>query len=152
MPDDFTADLDGECIAFARYLTGGTPGPYVLEKYRDAHQRHAALRSGTPIIERALLAAARAAAPGAWLVDAYTAIFLKKAVVRKKWVLLVAILESCAPTADYFDRPDPGGRVAAIARLGGRGILFLVGLVLSMIVFLPIHLLSRPRPDARAVR
>ena len=119
MRDERLANLDRECVTFARYLTGQTPGPYVTEKYRDAHLRHDVLRAETSTIERTLLRVARATGPGAWLVDAYTAIFLRKAPVRKKWVLLVAILESCAPTAEYFERTGPrrpSGRADASGR------------------------------------
>jgi len=140
MAEDREDDLGRECAAFARYLTGQVPSAYVLEKYRDAHARCAPLRA-TAAIDRLLLSVARAHGRGAWLVDAYTAVFLKGAVVRKKWVLLVALLESSAPASDYFDAPDPGGRGVLVARLAWKGAAFVLALCLSTVVFLPFHLL-----------
>lgn len=146
------ARLDRECTAYARYLTGQAVTAYVLGKYADAHHRHPELNAATaPRFDRFLLSVAGAHSLGTWLVDAYTAVFLKSAVVRKKWILLVAILESAAPTDRFFDRPDPGGLVAAVARLGWRGVTFVVGLLVSSVLFLPVQLLaggttSPPRP------
>src|SRR5262245_29613916 len=147
MADPHTrARLDRECAAYARYLTGHAVSGYVLGKYADAHQRHPELNAATAArFDRFLLSVAAVYPLGPWLVDVYTAVFFKSAVVRKKWVLLVAILESAAPTAQFFDRPDPGGLVAAVARLAWRGVTFVVGLLLSSVLFLPVLLLvGRP--------
>jgi hypothetical protein len=140
------ARLDRECAAYARYLTGHAVAGYVLGKYADAHQRHQVLNAATAArFDRFLVSVAALYPLGTWLVDVYTAVFFKPAVVRKKWVLLVAILESAAPTAQFFDRPDPGGLVAAVARLAWRGVTFVVGLLLSSVLFLPVQLLvGRP--------
>jgi hypothetical protein len=147
------ADLDRECAAFARYLTGQTPSGYVSGKYRDAHARHTRLDTGTAWrFDRLLVSVARANGLGAWLVDAYTAVFLKRALVRRKWILLVAILETTAPTAEIFDVPDSGTRTALIARLAGRGVVFVVGLGLSAIVFLPVHLVLTATSGSEAGR
>jgi hypothetical protein len=143
MPDvTGTADLNLECVRFARYLTKQAVTPYVLEKYRDAHVRHPRLDAATaPRFDRLLVAIARAHGLGAWLVDTYTAVFLKPAIIRQKWVLLVAILESTAPTAAIFDAPDSGNRGALFLWLAGRGAAFAFGLGVSAIMFLPVHLI-----------
>jgi hypothetical protein len=143
VPDDRV--LDEECIAFTRYLTGQVPAAYAREKYRDAHARNALLHA-TATVDRLLLSVARAHGLGAWLADAYTAVFLKRAVVRKKWVLLVAILESSAPASDFFDTPDSGGRALLLARLAWKGVAFVVGLGLSTVLFLPSQLLMGAPP------
>jgi hypothetical protein len=136
------AGLNLECVRFARYLTKQPVTPYVLDKYRDAHARHPGLNAATAgRFDRLLVSVARAHGLGAWLVDAYTAVFLKPALVRRKWVLLVAILESTAPTAALFDSPGSDNRAALFARLAGRAAGFAFGLGLSAVVFLPLHLL-----------
>lgn len=138
----FAAGLDGECVRFTRYLTRQAPTRYVLDKYRDAHERQPHLDAArAQRFDRFLIAAARAHGMGCWLVDAYTAVFRKSAVVRRKWVLLVAILESTAPTAAIFDVPDSENRVALVMRLAFRGTAFVVGLGVSALLFLPVHLL-----------
>jgi hypothetical protein len=134
--------LDAECIRFVRYLTRQAPTPYVLDKYRDAHRRQSHLSAASARrFDRVLIAVARAHGAGAWLVDAYTAVFRKSALVRRKWVLLVAILESTAPTAGIFEVPDSENRAALLIRLAARGAAFVVGLALSAIVFLPVQAL-----------
>jgi hypothetical protein len=133
-------DLDRECAGFAGYLTGLPVTEYVLEKYHDAHARQTRLDArAAATFDRWLISIARAHALGAWLADTYTSVFFKRALVRRKWILLVAILESVAPTAGLFDVPDPGGRGAFVARLGWRGLAFLVGLGISSVLFLPAH-------------
>lgn len=141
------AQLDRESAAYARYLTGQTISDYVLGKYADAHARHPELTAHEARrFDRFLLQVAGAHPLGTWLVDTYTAVFLRPAIVRKKWILLVAILENASPTAQIFDRPDPGGRTATVVRLGWRGVTFLAGLLLSSVVFLPVQLLARGTP------
>jgi hypothetical protein len=133
-------DLGRECAAIARYLTGHTPTGYVLAKYRDAHARHEHLNGGSAV-DRFLLRVARTSTAGAWLVDCYTALFARTAVVRRKSVLVVALLESSAPSAEYFDSPDRGGAAGSIARLGLRGALFSAGVLGSIVLLAPIHAL-----------
>jgi hypothetical protein len=134
--------LDAECVSFARYLTRQTPTPYVLDKYRDAHGLQSHLNAAwASRFDRALIAVARAHGAGTWLVDAYTAVFRKSALVRRKWVLLVAILESTAPTAAIFEGPDSEHRAALVMRLAARGAAFAIGLALSAVVFLPLQVL-----------
>ena len=137
-PDD--DHLDREGARFVRYLTAQAPTAYVVAKYLEAHAHSEALRrDGRCRFERLLLAVAGAHALGARLVDAYTAIFLKTALVRRKWVLLLAILETCAPTAEYFDEPHDTGRAAVLARLGWQGAMFALTLLLSVLVFTPLR-------------
>ena len=48
---------------------------------------------------------------GPWstkIIDAYTRVFRPFSTVRKKLILLLAILESCAPTHAYLDSVDSG--------------------------------------------
>jgi hypothetical protein len=147
------AVLDRECLVFARYLTGRQPSAYAMTKYRDAHHRDARLGAGTaPRFDRLLVSLARAHGLGAWLVDAYTAVFFKPAIVRKKWVLLVAILESAAPTAEFFDVPETGGRLALLGRLAWRGVMFGAGLLVSLVLLLPLHLVFAATSRGRDAR
>lgn len=134
--------LDRECLAFARYLTRQPPTDYTVEKYGDAHARSELLRADRASrFDVFLLTIARTHPLGAWLVDTYTAVFLRRALVRRKWVLLLAILESSAPSADYFDVPDAGGRPVLAARLVLKGAGFVFALVVAMVMFMPVHLL-----------
>jgi hypothetical protein len=138
------ADLDRECLAIARYLTGQTPNAYVLGKYRDAHARHPRLEARAPA-DRFLLRIARSSPAGAWLVDCYTALFCRTASIRRKSVLVVALLESSAPAGDYFDAPETASVPRLVSRLAVRGVLFGAGVAGSMVLLAPIHALLRLR-------
>jgi len=136
-------ELDRECLAFSAYLIRQRPNEYVLAKYRDAHNASGIVELYESLFLDRLLVGVAAAHPiGAKLVDAYTAIFYKKSTVRRKWILLLAILESCAPTYKYFDVPDVGGRAWLATRLLWQGLGFILALTLSVVLFMPAHLIS----------
>src|SRR5262245_31192281 len=135
--------LDRECQAFSAYLIKQTPNEYVLAKYRDAHAASGIvglIEEG--FLDRFLVGVAAAHPIGAKLVDAYTAVFYKRSAVRRKWILLLAILESCAPTYKYFDLPDAGGRYWLAARLLWLGLCFILVFSLSVMLFAPAHIIS----------
>ncbi|MCG3160271.1 MAG: hypothetical protein JMDDDDMK_01340 [Acidobacteria bacterium] len=62
--------------------------------------------------------------------------------MRRKWILLLAILESCAPTHKYFDGPDAGGKTRLAARLLWQGLVFILAFGLSVVLLMPAHLIS----------
>ncbi len=136
-------ELDRECLAFSAYLIRQRPDDYVLEKYREAHDASGIVRRNEGgFLDRLLLGAATAHPIGAKLVDAYTAIFYKRSTVRRKWILLLAILESCAPTYRFFDSPDAGDKAWLAVRLLWQGMGFILALGLSIILFMPAHIVS----------
>jgi hypothetical protein len=135
--------LDRECEAFSAYLIRQRPNDYVLAKYRDAHDAGGIVESNEKrFLDRFLIGVAAANPIGAKLVDAYTAVFYKRSAVRRKWILLLAILESCAPTYKYFELPDVGGRFWLSVRLLWLGLGFILAFGLSVILFAPAHLIS----------
>ncbi|MGE0126717.1 MAG: hypothetical protein AB7U82_01335 [Blastocatellales bacterium] len=134
--------LNRECQAFSIYLVKQQPNEYVMAKYREAHNASGIVaRNEGGFLDRLLVGVAAAHPIGARLVDAYTAIFYKKSSVRRKWILLLAILESCAPTYKYFDVPDGGGRGWLAFRLLWQGLSFILAFGLSIILFMPAHLI-----------
>ncbi|HKQ77193.1 MAG TPA: hypothetical protein VJ810_26080 [Blastocatellia bacterium] len=140
---ELKGELDRECLAFSAYLIRQRPNGYVMAKYRDAHDTSGIVElNGLPFLDRFLVGVAAAHPVGAKLVDAYTAVFCKRSAVRRKWILLLAILESCAPTYKYFDLPDSGGRFTLASRLLWQGLGFILAFILSVILFMPAHLIS----------
>jgi hypothetical protein len=134
------ASLDRECRVFATYLTGREPREYVLASYRAAHERGELARLPAPDgFERALVRLATFR-PTTRIVDVYTALFMKRAVVRKKLVLVLAILESSAPAFEYFEGPDHPGVPRAVVRLTARGLASAVALLAALIFLGPPHL------------
>lgn len=101
--------LDRECSVFCRYLIGQTPSPYVVAKYGDYHRR-AAVEDTPARIDRVLLAVASLHPATVRPADAYARIFRPGSVLRKKLILLLAVLESCAPSDERIDSiPTPPG-------------------------------------------
>jgi hypothetical protein len=135
--------LDRECVAFSQYLIKQKPNSYVLDKYCEAHATSAFLRcsGATSPFDRLLLRLAAGNRVLAKLVDAYTCIFFKSSTVRRKWILLLAILESCAPTYHCFDSPDSSRRERIFALLVWRGLAFSACMGVSILLFMPLHLL-----------
>jgi NADH dehydrogenase len=130
--------LAHECRALATHLTGQQPPPYVVEKYRDAHARLARLQESWGF-DRILLRLAIGHPLLARLVDAYTAVFARRALVRQKWVLLLALLETTASTAAYFDRPDRRSPVRLALDALGAAAAYTAFLVLALTTMLPLH-------------
>ncbi len=134
--------LDQECIAFSNYLINQEPNSYVMDKYREAHRASETLRNLKPDpFDSLLLNLCRMSGVTAKLVDSYSSLFLRRSVVRKKMVVLLAILESCAPTYTIFDTTDPGGILTHLARMIAQGFMFCVSVVLAMVLLMPIHLM-----------
>lgn len=133
--------LDTECAVFSKYLVHQIPTPYILAKYREAHQASPKLARPHPSpFDNVLVELSRKHTATTKLVDAYTALFFRDAMVRKKMVLLLAILESSAPTYPIFDQPDAGGGRLFLLRFVIHGILFAFALVLASVMLLPLHL------------
>jgi hypothetical protein len=140
LPDN---TLDRECDVFCRYLIGQEPNNYVQEKYRKAHQQ-GCLRSGSECNADAFLV--RVAAMGAWstkIIDAYTRVFRPFSTVRKKLVLLLAILESCAPTHAHLDAVDGGSVPLLFLRFVNRSVIFVLAVMVGVLLVFPAELLLR---------
>jgi hypothetical protein len=133
------ARLARECRVFTRHLIGSDPGDYVVTRYVEAH-RVRPVFSPVSRLDRFLCAFAGATPFMTRFADAWSAVFAPTAVLRRKLILLLAMLESTAP---HYRRLEavPGTRVAAFASLVLRGLLAVLTLVLSSLVFVPARLL-----------
>ena len=134
--------LDRECRVFSRYLIGQSPSAYVLGKYRDAHAKLPDLRDGAPAPFDALLIRLAGWNPFLTrLVDSYACVLFKPSRVRTKLVVLLAILESCAPSHRSFDLAEPGGKAMIFLIALYHGFTFLGAFVLATIVLSPVRFL-----------
>lgn len=131
-------ELDAECRVFTQYLAGQPATDYVLEKYRAAHAATPQLRSrgGSDDV---LVGFARRGTLFAKLADSHAALFAPASQLRKKLVLLVAILETCPPYFRTMDAPIGGSPVPAIVRLVGTGLVSVTSLALGSIVLVPLR-------------
>ncbi|MGH7820005.1 MAG: hypothetical protein ACREQ9_09540 [Candidatus Binatia bacterium] len=141
LSDASSRTLDRECRVLTRHLVSQEPNEYVLGKYREAHRVNDAFQSrDVDAFDRLLLRLVRAHPLAAKLADTYTALFHRTSLVRRKAVLLIAILESCAPTHLCFDVPDTQHKTLlslhGLVRVSG----FALALVLSTALLSPLRL------------
>jgi hypothetical protein len=132
--------LEQECRTFTRYLVGQRPTPYVVEKYCDAHA--ISLNGDSDLFDARLTAVARWHPETACIADAYARFFAPRGMLRKKLVLLLAILEISPPFFREFDQPLGGGRIAQVLGFGVRLLKFVLALVVGIIGFLPLRLVT----------
>lgn len=139
--------LARESRVFARYLLGRPVGEEVLRSYEAAVQGGAAGPHPEPIaFDRLVAALARATPALTRLVDMYSRHFRRTSPVRKRLILMLAILESHAPLYAELDRVDRGGKAVMYARMAftvlGSGLLLLLGVLLLT----PMRLVLAGRP------
>lgn len=134
--------LNNECNVFCYYLINQKPSKYVLEKYQDAHRVGSINRNIDSNFDKLLISIAKISF-FTKLVDVYTSIFFKGAVFRKKLILLLAILESCAPTCYYLDSVTISGKAMLFVRIFQKVLLSMFSLLLSIIILMPLHVIYK---------
>jgi hypothetical protein len=142
-------ELARECEVFSRYLAGRRPDAYIQEKYAEAH-RVTPDYGYDSRFDRVLVDFAAGGPRSAGLADAYSCWFARRSALRRKLILLVAILESCAPERGFLDAVEPTPLVLVALQLVGRGALFVIRLLAAALVFLPLQLAlgaARPREE-----
>lgn len=136
-------ELQRECTLFCHYLARQQPTDYVTAKYIDGHRFNGVSDlQYLDKIDRFLLRVARAGPFTLRIADAYARIFYHRAVLRKKLVLLLAILESCAPTHRFFDVADRAGKMRFYFGMLRSTVLFVLNLLIALLVIAPFHFLA----------
>jgi len=133
-------ELDRECRAFTRHVIGREADDYVRAKYRAAHDRIPALHS-RDAFDLFLVRFARRGRLLTKLADAYAAVAMPSSLLRRKLVLLLAILETCPPYHRILDEPAGGGPVRALARLAVTGLAAAASLLAAAVILLPVRAL-----------
>jgi len=133
------AVLDRECLIFTRHLLGRDPDDYVRRTYREAHRVVPGI-GGLTGFEATLVHVAGGSRIGAALADAYAGVFARNSALRRKLVLLLAILETRAPFSDAIDTPVPGSRPVMFLRLGARAALAVLAIVAGTVILTPVRL------------
>ena len=136
---DTESFLDTECRVFAKYLTGQPPNSYVCRKYAEAHGCLESLTAGSSF-DPVLVKFARTGTIRAKLADSYSQIFSPQSLLRKKLVLILAILETCAPTCRLIDDIDPVAKPFLLAKMAARVAGSLVSLLVGTLLLLPVRL------------
>jgi len=133
--------LERECDVFVRYLSGVAPSEYVLERYLAAHAAGVVEPpGGAADFERWIV---RRASSATWLVralDAHQRVFANGSLLRRKLVLLLALLEVRAPHAEAIDTPTGSSRAAMLFVLAWLGARFALTLLVATLVLAPVQL------------
>src|SRR4029077_10721821 len=88
----------------------------------------------------------KVASIGPWstkIIDAYTRVFRPFSIIRKKLILLLAILESCAPTHAYLDSVYSSSIPLVFLRFVQRCLTFVLIVIVGIVVILPVELMLR---------
>jgi hypothetical protein len=142
----FEALLEEECRVFTRYLLGSVPHDYVLGKYVEAHKVTTAFVSKTRFDSFLMRTAVRHPLL-VKLADSYSRIAAPRSVLRKKLVLLLAILETSSLSSRMIDTEVVSGKATLVLRLVGRGAASVASLALGSLVFLPAQLFLREHTE-----
>jgi hypothetical protein len=129
-----------ECQIFCEYLVQQKADAYITLKYQEAH-----LSANFPLpkclhpFERWLMMVAQIHPYLTRLADSYSRLLFPSSILRKKLVLLVAILESGKHRQGFSDMPEPSTRMAFLARCAFEGVVFLCNACMALIFLFPIH-------------
>lgn len=138
-----------ECQVFSAYLLGVTPTAFVLGKYAVAHRVSTGFTSGGDFDDFLVRSATRHRVLTR-MADAYARAFVPRSLLRRKLVLLLAILETCPRTGPMIDTA-PGATVPGIAaRLGVSVLASASSLAAGVILFHPVRLWMAARERAAA--
>ena len=132
--------LERECWVFTEYLLGCAAHAYAIRKYAEAHQVSDVFSAGNRF-DFFLVRAARIHWAIAKLADGYARMFAPRALLRRKLVLLLAILETSAPSCHLIDSVEGGNRLALLVRLAARATVSMLSLVAGVMMFLPAQLI-----------
>jgi hypothetical protein len=139
---DFKA-LDRECSVFCRYLIGQAPNDYVKKKYREAHRSRSFARHNPSIpSDDFLVKIARISPWSTRFIDVYSSFFQRTSLVRKKLVLLLAILESAEPSHHYLESVDSTIALIVVKSVL-RSLTFVVLLLIGAVLIFPFQLVFR---------
>ncbi len=137
------ATLERECDVFARYLAASAGDSYVKAQYVAAHEAGVVELAGTTAFQRRVVSLASSAPWSLRALDVHSRVFANGGLLRRKLVLLLAILETRAPHDVELDTPTAGSAASMFVRMAWIGVVFALLLVASTVVLAPVALLSR---------
>jgi uncharacterized protein YbjT (DUF2867 family) len=132
--------LSKEADVFTRYLIGQPPDDYIEKKYVQSALAAPATR--TPVDGFDSVCLRLAGLGGVWLqlADTYCTYFFRNATLRKRLVLLLAILESAGVTHRRFQAPRRRTIGASVLLLGTIGLVAAARLLAAGLLLTPCRL------------
>lgn len=134
--------LRQECRTFSRYLIAREPDSYVVQKYMECHIAVLRDAPATVPIDSALVRFARGGSLRTRIADAYARMFRPYGLLRRKLILVFAILENSRAHHREFTSGGDGKDWGAWLQIAGSMAAFLAAFAVGMVVFLPHHLLT----------
>jgi len=133
------ASTGGECAVFARYLSGQTAAPWVRDRYQAALRRRGSELGVRNRFDALLLRLGARHPLLARLADLHARFFCADAALRRRLVMLLAIMETHAPTVALLDRAD-GGAWRFMSGLLVRSATASLLLACAILLLLPLQL------------
>lgn len=134
--------LARECAVFSTYLIGIRPTEYIQVKYVEAHRWREDLIARDRV-DRVLIRLARTHPVLTRCADSYSRFLLPESVMRKKLVVMLALLETSFPACKVVDQVASAGLLRVSLRLSLDGALMIAGLVMIVAILGPIHFAIR---------
>lgn len=126
--------LAAECRVFSSYLVGTDQSLLTLDAYIRGHDAAGVDGATDSACEHALLRLARVSPRCARAADGYAAVFARTSQLRRKLVLMVAILESRHQSAEALERMSGDSRAAWICGTALRVIRWIVSTVFVALI------------------
>ena len=138
--------LRTECEGLCHFLAGCAPTEYVLGKYLEAHNPESGLLAGPgDRLDELLLALAREGGIALAAADAYARLVRPGGVLRRKAILLLAVLESAPPRHDHLNAAVTGRKLSLVLSLAAWGTRGAFTTALGILGIGPAHLALRVR-------
>lgn len=153
--DQNTGNANRECAVFTRYLIGELPDKYVVDKYFQALKPEnipgeVLSHTMNSKFDRLLNSIAVLHPLSTRVTDIYSRFFYSDSSVRKKLVLLLAILETWGPTYARLDKLNtPQNIILVLLKLMLEGVISVVMLIIILPILLPLQLIMG-KAEARA--
>jgi hypothetical protein len=136
-----TARLERECLVFTRYLSGRTAEDYVRSKYLEVFvSRQQARLAPCGRFDHVLLALAGRHPVLTRMTDLYSRFLCPGSVVRRRLVMLLALLETDARSIARLDYPTCGGLPGFVWGMATRGMVSGLLLLPALVILLPLQL------------
>ncbi len=130
-----------ECSAYTRYLVNQEPDSYIQRKYAEAFAAGRPLASADRCRFESLITRISTIHPiYTRAIDGYCKFFYRDSMIRKKLVLLLAILECSSGSTGMIDRTDSYGPPLMLLTFLTQMTRSMVLLLIATILFSPIRL------------
>lgn len=128
--------LAAECSAFCVYLAGHEPSEYIRRRYCEAHKRTDLIQQDRSNgFDLFIIRFARCGSLCARLADVYTRWFYRRSALRRKLLLLLAILECSRSTCGLFEAAHSHSKVRFWLWMAYKGATLGVWLITSFLFF-----------------